>query len=111
MLPPTKELLAKYRLYLCKIENKNRSVLNRHQRERLMRMSWRNIPERCLYHPADKMISWLSRQRGKAGSKMAQLITKSYTLRRRNKEKEEPVQIDKLIDEKATQLRYLPSMY
>lgn len=42
---------------------------------------------------------------GKAGSNMAQLITKSNTLRRRYKEK--LFKMDKIIEEKAMQLRQL----
>lgn len=40
---------------------------------------------------------------------MAQLITTSNPLRRRQKEnKEELVQVDKLVEEKAIQLKHLP---
>lgn len=46
---------------------------------------------------------------GKAWSLMPQLITKSNTLRRRQKEKkEELAQVDKLVEEKAIQLKHLP---
>ena len=45
---------------------------------------------------------------GKAGTKMDELITKSNTLRRRSKDKKaELAELDKIIEEKATQLRHL----
>lgn len=45
---------------------------------------------------------------GKTGTKMAELITKSNSLRRRYRDKKaELLQVDKLIEEKATQLRHL----
>lgn len=45
---------------------------------------------------------------GKAGMKMAELITKSNSLRRRQKDKKaELLRLETMIKEKATQLRHL----
>lgn len=94
-VPLTKELLASvasarshYRLYLEQEHDDVCAILENDDDE------WWKLAEEA---------------EGKAGSKMAQLITKSNTLRRRYKEKKEDlVKMDKIIEEKAMQLRHLP---
>ena len=46
---------------------------------------------------------------GKSGSLMAQLITKSNTLRRRHKEKQKELMENEIcLEQKSTQLRHMP---
>lgn len=123
-VPLTKELLASaasarshYRLYLENEWKKKSSATQelkrkaaekeledlRNQRQVL------NVVCDSLEVDADKFAEIAE---GKTGTKMAELITKSNSLRRRYKDKKaELLQVDKLIEEKATQLRHLWSCW
>ncbi|XP_040907693.1 uncharacterized protein LOC121190768 isoform X1 [Toxotes jaculatrix] len=120
-VPLTKDLLAsvasarsQYRLYLeqerKKRESAAQTVKRKAAREELeeLRQQCRVLEDVCaiLENDANKLAE---EAEGKAGSKMAQLIAKSNTLRRRYKEKkEELVKMEKTIEEKAMQLRHFP---
>ncbi|KAL7868768.1 hypothetical protein SRHO_G00101520 [Serrasalmus rhombeus] len=119
-VPFTKELLAsaatarsQYRLYLDNERKKKESAtqeLKRKEAEKELEdhrnQRWVLITV-CdsLEVDADKFAEMAE---GKAGTKMAELITKSNSLRRRHKDKKaELMQLDKMIEEKAKQLRHL----
>ncbi|RXN37015.1 hypothetical protein ROHU_002437 [Labeo rohita] len=120
-VPLTKNLLAsvasarsQYRLYLEQERKKRESDAQTQKRKAAedelqeLKQQRRVLDEICaiLENDANKLAE---EAEGKAGSKMAQLITKSNTLRRRHKEKkEELVKMDKTIEEKAMELRHLP---
>lgn len=120
-VPLTKDLLAsvasarsQYRLYLEQERKKRESDAQTQKRKAAedelqeLKKQRRVLDEVCaiLENDANKLAE---EAEGKAGSKMAQLITKSNTLRRRHKEKkEELVKMDKTIEEKAMELRHLP---
>lgn len=118
-VPLTKELLASaasatshYRLYL-ENERKKESATQELKRKAAekeledLRNQRRVLSVVCdsLEVDADKFAEIAE---GKTGTKMAELITKSNSLRRRHKDKKaELLQVDKMIEEKATQLRHL----
>nr|XP_023653575.1 uncharacterized protein LOC111836490 isoform X1 [Paramormyrops kingsleyae] len=119
-VPLTKELLASassarslYRLFLENERRKKESAalaLKRKavEEELLDLRTQREVLSRVcesLQNDADKLAE---QAEGKAGSKMAELITKSNTLRRRHKEKKEELrQLEERIEEKSSQLRLL----
>ncbi|KAL7861762.1 hypothetical protein SRHO_G00132030 [Serrasalmus rhombeus] len=117
-VPLTKELLAsaatarsQYRLYLYNEQKKESATqeLKRKEAEKELEDLWnqrRVLITVCdsLEVDADKFAEMAE---GKAGTKMAELITKSNSLRRRHKDKKaELIQLDKMIEEKAKQLRH-----
>lgn len=75
-------------------------VLLRHRRGRLQRKNWQSLDSNAKSWtksvPSLKVmpISWLRKLRGRLDKKMAQLITKSNTLRGFNKKKEDLVKIE-----------------
>lgn len=119
-VPLTKELLAsaasarsQYRLYLENERKKKESAAHALRRKSAedelldLRTQRRVLSSVCesLEKEADKLAE---QAEGKAGSKMAELITKSNTLRRRLKEKKEQLcQLEERVEEKASQLRLL----
>ncbi|KAK9976857.1 hypothetical protein ABG768_018678 [Culter alburnus] len=119
-VPLTKELLASaasarshYRLYLENERKKKESATQELKRKAAekeledLRNQRRVLRVVCdsLEVDADKFAEIAE---GKTGTKMAELITKSNSLRRRHKDKKaELLQVDKMIEEKATQLRHL----
>ncbi|KAG5263637.1 hypothetical protein AALO_G00266980 [Alosa alosa] len=119
-VPLTKELLAsassarsQYRLYLENERKKKESAAHALQRKALeeelldLRTQHEVLSRVCesLENDADKLAE---QAEGKAGSKMAELIIKSNTLRRRQKEKKEELrQLEERIEEKSSQLRLL----
>ncbi|RXN27887.1 Thyroid hormone receptor-associated 3 [Labeo rohita] len=119
-VPLTKELLASaastrshYRLYLENEQKKKESAIQQLKRKAAekeledLRNQRRVLNVVCdsLEVDADKFAEIAE---GKTGRKMAELITKSNSLRRRHKDKKaEMLQVDKMIEEKATQLRHL----
>ncbi|XP_041857298.1 uncharacterized protein LOC121650073 [Melanotaenia boesemani] len=119
-VPLTKELLAsassarsQYRLYLeneRKMKESATHALKRKAAEeelldlRTQREVLSSVCE-SLQNDADKMAE---QAEGKAGSKMAELITKSNTLRRRHKDKTKELrQLEERIKEKSSQLRLM----
>ncbi|KAK0131539.1 hypothetical protein N1851_033714 [Merluccius polli] len=119
-VPLTKELLAsaasarsQYMLYLDNERKKKESATQELKRKAAekeledLRNQRRVLNSVCdsLEIDADKCAEMAE---GKAGTKMAELITKSNSLRRRHKDKKaELLQVEKMIEEKATQLRHL----
>lgn len=119
-VPLTKELLtsassarSQYRLYLenerKKRESADHALRRKAVEEELLNLrTQREILSRVcesLQNDADKLAE---QAEGKAGSKMAELITKSNTLRRRHKEKKEELRnLEERIEEKSSQLRLL----
>lgn len=119
-VPLTKELLtsaasarSQYRLYLDSERKKKESATQELKRKAAekeleeLRNQQQVLGSVChsLANEADKCAEMAE---GKAGTKMAELITKSNSLRRRHKDKKaELLQVEKLIEEKAAQLRHL----
>lgn len=119
-VPLTKELLAsaasarsQYRLYIESERKKKESATHEHKRktaEKELEDLWNQrqvLISVCqsLEKDADNCAEM---GQGKAGMKMAELITKSNSLRRRQKDKKaELLRLETMIKEKATQLRHL----
>lgn len=120
-VPLTKDLLttvasarSQYRLHLEQERKKRESAVHTEKRKAAeeelgeLRRQQKVLQEVCVMLECDAN-KFAELAEGKAGSKMAELITKSNALRRRYKEKkEELVQMDKTIQDKAMQLRHLP---
>lgn len=120
-VPLTKELLAavasartKYRIYLetqrKKKESEAQSLKRKAGEDELEELKKKRkvLTEVCdtLQKDADKLAE---QAEAKSGSLMAQLITKSNTLRRRHKEKlQELEETEKLVEVKASELRHMP---
>ncbi|XP_073714812.1 uncharacterized protein [Misgurnus anguillicaudatus] len=119
-VPLTKELLAsassarsQYRLYLENERKKKESAAHALKRKAVeeelldLRTQHEVLSRVCesLENDADKLAE---QAEGKAGSKMAEFIIKSNTLRRRQKEKKEELrQLEERIEEKSSQRRLL----
>ena len=120
-VPITKELLAsaasarsKYRNHLEQERKKRETATQGLKRKAVvdeleeLKNKKKVLTEVCesLQKDADQLAE---QAEGKSGSLMAQLITKSNTLRRRHKEKRtELVETEKLLGNKATELRHMP---
>ncbi|KAK1886444.1 Zinc finger MYM-type protein 1 [Dissostichus eleginoides] len=120
-VPLTKELLAsaafarsRYRIYLDQQQKKRQSATQSLKRRAVedeleqLKKKRKILEEVCgvLQKDADQLAE---QAEGKAGSLMAQLLTKSNTLRRRHKEKRiELEQTEKEWDSKANELRHMP---
>lgn len=112
-VPLTKELLAsaasarsQYSLYLENERKKKETAIQELKRKELEdQRRVLNVVYDSLEVDADKFAEMAE---GKSGTKMAELITKSNSLRRRHKDKKaELLQVDKITEEKATPLRHL----
>ncbi|KAK5894066.1 hypothetical protein CesoFtcFv8_010793 [Champsocephalus esox] len=120
-VPLAKELLASaafarswYRFYLDQQQKKRQSATQSLKRRAVedeleqLKKKRKILKEVCgvLQKDADQLAE---QAEGKAGSLMAQLLTKSNTLRRRHKEKRiELEQTEKEWDSKANELRHMP---